>query len=600
MLLASAIGCAMTVGISIPGSAAVRAQIERAAVQTGETLTLNIESDRRGSSDRPDLAPLNQDFDVLGTSSSTEINFVNGSRSDRTRWMVRLQPRHDGVITIPAIKIGDEQTEPLTLTVSDAPPAGAGQAAAHVIVETQPDAVGKSIYVQQQVPYTVRLFYDDAVRAGQLEAPQATDAIVEQLGDEKRYAAMRDGHPYNVIERHYAIAPEKSGPLRIPGAGFRGTAVVASTGQRGDDPADEMMNRLLRNTPFANDPFFRRQLRGGGDVEQPVSTRGRDITIDVQARPAAAIGNWLPAEQVTLHDSWDDSPPQFKAGEPVTRTITVEAKGLAASQVPSLDFGAPANVRLYPEAADNHSRTDGEAVYGTSKQRMTYIPDGQGRLAVPSVTLPWWDVRSNAQVVASIPARDFSVAPGALVSPSIAAPGASTPAVAAAPPSSTPTPNATAQGDKEVPFVERLKRQWQWLAAGMAISAVLAIVGVALARVRRSAGAGSPSLSSANHRRLAMRALRRACAANDRKAAASALLDLGRAVWTTNAPRGLSELAARVEAGRREIMALDRSLYASAKSPWQGSALWEALRNGLHPLRVETRLDDDGLGPLYP
>jgi hypothetical protein len=134
----------------------------------------------------------------------------------------------------------------------------------------------------------------------------------------------------------------------------------------------------------------------------------------------------------------------------------------------------------------------------------------------------------------------------------------------------------------------------------MAIAAVLAIVGVALARVRRSAGAGSPSLSSANHRRLAMRALRRACAANDRKAAASALLDLGRAVWTTNAPRGLSELAARVEAGRREIMALDRSLYASAKSPWQGSALWEALRNGLHPLRVETRLDDDGLGPLYP
>ena len=353
-------------------------------VTTGDALSLSIESDSRGLSERPDLSPLNADFDVLGTSSSTEISFVNGTRSDRTRWMVRLQPRHGGVIAIPSIRVGNEQTEPLTLTVTDAPPAATGKTGPHVIVETQSDVADRTIYVQQQIPYTVRLYYDDAVRAGQLAAPQPSDAIVEQLGEEKRYtAATLDGRDYNVIERHYAITPEKSGALHVQGANFRGTAVVATQGQPGDDSSDDMINRLLRNTPFANDPFFRRQLRGRGEAEQPVAARGRDLTIDVQARPAAATGNWLPAESVTLHDSWADNPPQFKAGEPVTRTITVEAKGLAASQIPSLSFGSPDNVRLYPEASENQ-----EAGYrwrrslvasASSHRRLTYIATDKGR-----------------------------------------------------------------------------------------------------------------------------------------------------------------------------------------------------------------------------
>lgn len=596
LLLSVAMGACAT------ADAAVRAQLERQVVPTGDALSLSIESDSRGSSERPDLSPLNTDFDVLGTSTSTEVSFVNGTRSDRTRWMVRLQPRHGGVIPIPSIKVGNEQTEPLTLTVTDTPAAATGQAGPHVIVETQSDVTGKTVYVQQQIPYTVRLYYDDAVRAGQLAAPQPSDAIVEQLGDEKRYTATRDGRDYNVIERHYAITPEKSGALHVQGANFRGTALVAVPGQGGDDSSDEMMNRLLRNTPFANDPFFRRQLRGRGEAEQPVAARGRDLTIDVQARPAAAIGNWLPAESVTLHDSWADDPPQFKAGEPVTRTITVEAKGLAASQIPSLSFGSPANVRLYPEANENQSRTDGDAVYGVSKQRMTYIANDRGQLTVPSITLPWWNTRANAQEVASVGAREFKVAAGSALNASGAAANAAVSATAAGSAATPSSPTVGSNAASNPTLIDRIRPQWKWLAGLAAVMVLVAMIAMTRRVRRRGDRAVSDSTRSPLANRASMQLLQRACKANDAPGAARALLDVARATWPDRPPRGLSELAAHIAPGRarNEVLALDRSLYASGPAQWRGDALWNVVEKGLQPARVAQQLADDGLEPLYP
>ncbi len=313
----------------------------RTTVQVGSTLTLSIESDGAQSGERPDVTPLRKDFDVLGTSTSSETAFVNGSRSDRTRWLVRLQPRHTGTIDIPPISVGGEHTAALELKVTETSPAAANSASKHVFLEAEIAATGKSIYVQQQIPYTVRLYYDGTVQSGELAAPDAANAIVEQLGEDKRFTAMRDGREYNVIERRYAIAPEKSGVLHIPPAIFQGIAEAPQTRQDDAGPTEDLMDRMLRGTPFANDPFFKGSMGTNiafGDPGRPVAARSQEITLDVEPRPATAKGNWLPAEQITLHDSWEDNPPQLKVGEPVTRTITIEARGLAASQIPALSL----------------------------------------------------------------------------------------------------------------------------------------------------------------------------------------------------------------------------------------------------------------------
>jgi BatD DUF11 like domain len=594
----------LMLGASASGWTAVHAQLERTTVQEGETLTLSIESDERQSAARPDLAPLRKDFDVLGTSTSSETSVVNGSRSDRTRWLVQLQPRHTGTLDIPPITVGGEHTAPLVLDVTRMLPQAAIQASTHVFLEVEAAGAGNSIYVQQQIPYTVRLYYDDTLRAGELSAPGPANAVVEQLGEDKRYTATRDGREYNVIERHYAIAPEKSGALRIPSATFRGSAVVAQTGRAGTKRGDDLMARLLRDTPFANDSFFNSSMGAGmgvADSVQPVVVRGREITLDVQPRPAGAQGHWLPAEQIILHDSWQDNPPQFKVGEPVTRTVTISAKGLAAAQIPPLSIAQPGNARLYPEAPENQSRTDGKTIYGISKQSVTYIPTAQGRLSIPPIGLAWWDTRTNTQSRAVLPARGFMVEAGAAGGQAEASPPAS--AAAGSPARPAATPSTAPHAPQSASLTERLLTHRVWLGGAVAMVAAVVLAGLGFWRFRRrgrKSGEVATRADPVPRRKTALRALQQACAGNDRKGAADALLDLARAEWPDDPPRGLSALAARLESGGIKVSALNRSLYGSGGSDWQGSALWSALRHGLQPKCGKAPGEEDGLDALYP
>jgi hypothetical protein len=584
--------------------AGLRAELDRDVVQEGDTLTLTIESGEAQSRERPDVTPLSKDFEVLGTSTSSETRIINGSRSDRTRWLVRLQPRYAGTIDIPPIAVGSEHTAALKLNVSKPSPQAANEASKHVFLEAEAGATGKSIYVQQQVPYTVRLYYDDTVLTGELAAPDPANAIVEQLGAEKRSTTMRHGQQYNVIERHYAIAPEKSGALHIPPASFRGSAVVAQDRRDNAFPGDDLMDRLMRNTPFANDPFFKGSLGGGmgfGNAGQPVSARGREIALDVQPRPAGAQGNWLPAEQISLHDSWEDNPPQLKAGEPATRTITIDAKGLAASQILPLSLAQPGNARVYPEAPDNQSRTDGNAIYGTSKQSVTYIPTAQGTLDIPPIELTWWNTRSNAQSRAALPAREFNVEAGMAQAQSNASPPAPAGEVPQAASAATP-PSGADHAPPSESWTERLQNRWSWLGAAAALLAMAILAAVAFRRSRRprvQSGQVAATAAPAPRQKSAMRALEQACAGNDRHAAADALLDLAQVEWPDDPPRGFGALATRLEAGGEEIRALDRSLYGAGGSPWEGGALWQVTRRGLQTKRSESLRDDDGLGALY-
>jgi hypothetical protein len=58
--------------------AGVRASFDRPTVYEGDTVTLTIEVDGAKPGGEPDLSPLAQAFDVLGTSTGSQISIING------------------------------------------------------------------------------------------------------------------------------------------------------------------------------------------------------------------------------------------------------------------------------------------------------------------------------------------------------------------------------------------------------------------------------------------------------------------------------------------------------------------------------------------
>jgi hypothetical protein len=326
-----------------------------------------------------------------------------------------------------------------------------------------------------------------------------------------------------------------------------------------------------------------------------IRLRSKEITLEVRARPASYDGQyWLPSEQVVLRDNWAEGPPEFHAGEPVTRTITLEAKGLESSHLPDISLPEPAGMRLYPEKPEHTTRTDGEWVYGSNQQAVAYVPTTTGRLTIPEIKVDWWDTGKQQQRSTVLPAWEVNVLPGeaGLVEALPLPDPVDTAAQAAVTKVTDATPVEEPRG------VSRL--QWSLLLAGLAV--VLLLLLLFLQRRKQQYGAAAEIHMPAGKQLLkaAETLLEQACRDDDPQTAARALLQWAAAKWPDDAPRNLGSLAQRLVAGDKEIRELDQALYATGSQHWQGDALWQVFKQGLEAASKEGAVVQEGLSPLYP
>jgi len=595
-----------------PGIAAdgVTAYFDRPQVYEGDSVALVIELEGLQSGLQPDLAPLNEDFDVGGTGVSTETRIINGRRSDTTRLSVTLTPKGIGTLTVPPLTIGDRQTEPLSLQVDPVPEAGIGGPADDLRVEVDLGTDLDALVVSQQVPVIVRAYSARPLLDYGLRMPSIDGAVLTQLGREQGHITTRNGRQVRVIEWRFTLSPERSGELRIPPVVIEAELETPRGSRAGTDPfGNDRLGRLL------DDPMLERMFdlgRGGlspfqrGERRQ---ARSAAVTLEVAPRPDAFGGDhWLPAEALTIEDSWADEPPILAVGEPATRTLTLTAKGLSGNQIPEIEVPAPPGLRVYPETTETETRTDGATVIGVSRQQVTLIPSSGGEIRLPAVQVPWWDTRTQRERVAEVPAMSVQVA-GPVASPAADGLGDQAAADAQLPPAAAQPdqPPAPAEPSSETAAGDATDDDLT-LGLALGISAallLLAVTGVLLWRRARQGlvRAGSDATPTAPPRRstaVERERLRLACEQNDAPAAAKALLAWTAAIWPEDPPANLAAVAERAEHGEDQIRALEHRLYAPSALDWEGAPLWQAVKDGLEAGRKGRDSGTDDLPPLYP
>ncbi len=577
----------------------VKAFLNQSTVYVGDPVTLTIESDNSATVD-PDLSVLNKDFQVLGTSQGSSSNFsfnsVDGNTSSyKKTWTIQLAPKQrgkKGQIEIPIIRLGNESTLPLTLTIAELTPEIVSQNSQHVTLEASVE-IGQSLpYVQQQIPYVIRLYTDETIKSGDLFAPNIKNAVVEKLSRDKQNTIIRKGKKINVLERHYVISPEKSGKLIIPPAIFKGKQVLPNAN------SNQRSRRGGFADDFFNDPFFSGSFFGG-QAGTSVTTRSDSIEIDVQSIPAKYKGkNWLPAEDLVVIDSWKKSSPTFKVGEPVVRTLTLQTKGLTGSQIPEFPVATPEKIRVYPDKSVTETRTDGKTVIGLRQQSMSYIPNAAGKVIIPAVSIDWWNVVSKAQESFTLPAREIQILAGVASSEQQEPLGKNT---------ITAADNAK-QPKEQVGLQKEPSESNKWLWGLLILGALSALVFFGFRYLNKQTKPANTSLATTHSKLNSSAILNRlgqACNDNDRRLVATLLLQLAEAEWPNNAPKSLGVLADRVENGAELIRALDKSLYADSHSNdadvWEGRHLWEVVQSGLQSTSRKKDSKNEGVAAsLYP
>ena len=280
-------------------AATIRAHLDRNPVTVNESflLTFDVQGEADGEAD---FSPLEALFDILNRSQGSKIQIING-RMDRTsQWQLTLMARDVGNYTIPAISFGKDRSNSLSLVV-EAETANASDQVGSVFLEAE--LTPQQAYVQSQLVYTVRLLRSVNLRSGSLSEPKLSgvEVMVEKLGDDRSFETLRNGVRYVVVERSFAIFPQQSGTLTVEPTVFQGQIIEGSRFN---------FKETLRSKRVASQPF----------------------SVAVQPIPAAAQRPWLPSRELRLVEDWPQDPPRFRVGEPLTRTVTLTASGIAAAQ----------------------------------------------------------------------------------------------------------------------------------------------------------------------------------------------------------------------------------------------------------------------------
>ncbi len=238
-------------------------------------------------------------------------------------------------------------------------------------------------FVQEQLLYTIRLFTSVGLTSLNRQDFAVENALLKQVS-ENQYQRNVGGKPYSVVEIAYAVFPQQSGNLTIPAHTWDVT-VQSRQGQRYD--------------PFLS----RRGQRLRLSVEQQ--------SVSVLPKPANYNGDhWLPATDISLNQNWSQPPHSFKVGEPITRTLSITAKGLMASQLPPLTIDEVNGVKYYPDQPQSEEALGLDGITTLKTESYAIVPNQSGRFTLPAVTVTWWDTQQNRMREASLPVQTIEVA----------------------------------------------------------------------------------------------------------------------------------------------------------------------------------------------
>jgi len=550
----------LVLALAIPSLAVAQAtgpvaSLDRSTVGVGETVTLNIEVGDE-SSDEPDLSPLQNDFVILGTSTNHSLSIVNGRREAHTILGVALRPRREGHLTIPALAVGAQRTQPVSLEVAASSDPSAGAADRPVVLEAKAEPT--QAYVGQQIDYTLRLYFAVNLADGQLGDPSAEGAEVRRIGQDANYQNVRGGRRFNVIERHYAIFPQRAGSLEIQPPAFQGTAV---------DPTDA-------------GSFF-----GAG---APVNAVAERLHVTVRERPSSSAPDaaWIPARELKL--GLEGLPPdgRGRVGQPITLTMRLDAVGMPFEALPALSLPKIDGADVYPDKAVTGGGTSGSWVTGRRQQGFAVVPTRTGTLHIPETTLHWWNVVTDKAEVATVPAHDIEIAAGT----GTAGPGTGASAAQASTPPSTPDAVAA-------PASAPSTTPWRWLfLAVLVLWAATVAAWLFFGRRRRTSAVVTVSREPV--REGPARAAFLSSTSGDAATADRLLL-----AWAQTIRPSLRSTGALAEAlasgdQRDAIAMLQRARFASGAV--DGAALKTAFTRGFEWSGRPAGDGPSGLPPLYP
>lgn len=510
----------------------INVRLSKTTVGLNESFVVDFSANHKVRQ-QPDFTPLRVDFDILSSSQNLTTKVVNGKMDVETQWHLTLQPKHQGKLIIPSITFDNEHSSRKEIEVTASHNVQQDGTLFLEVELSPPDAV----YEQSQLIYTMRLYRSVNLSHGSLTPVKTDDpdTIIEQLGEDSEYESFQaNGKRYIVLERKYAVFPQHSGVLNFDPIVFDGHVVLNSRS------------------------FFQQHTEFKRVTSAPQQ-------VIVKPKPAQfQSSDWLSAYDVNLAEEWSADLDHIKVGEPITRTITITAKGCLGSQIPNLRLDFPAGVKHYQDKAEISNSPSSQGILGVKQIKFAIIGTKAEEITLPEISFPWWDLKTEQLRTLSLPAKTIQFQDS-----QIAINDSETKSI----------------GDQEeiLPTIDRSPEEtapllplWAWGLIGLNGIWVVALLRTIFRKVKRPFAAKDCQPASLRQIR---KHLKEACSSNNAKLAETYLLAWAAIMFPHVKPVNFATIKPYLSEPLQEaIEQLYETLYAH-QTAWQGTNLWQAFKS---------------------
>ena len=384
---------------------AVEIQLSANEVIQGDSLSLRITDSKPIG--QVDLSALNKDFILGGQQYGQSSRFVNGVGSTTYELGVILFPTKSGQLQIPALKVGNEMTKPLTLKVNEQSVASNTGEQNQADIKLSASVSDNHPYVGQSLFYKVELTDNVGILGGEV-IPNPPDKVnMIPMGQDTEKRSVQNGRMARVIERTYRVVPQESGTLMIQPAVFNGEVPYRHQNRRARQPLFGV---------FDGADLFQNFMT----TTRPVQIISNPVELQVKAPPADWTGWWLPSSDVQLNVSYQKTD-ELKMGDTIQGELTLTALDVDANDMPVAKLPPQNDFRVYPEPEERITQmTPDGHLKGIVKSKFALMPLKEGTLEIPAVEVPWLNTRTEKKDLARIEAYPLYVHAGENVLPVLA------------------------------------------------------------------------------------------------------------------------------------------------------------------------------------
>ena len=563
----------MLIIIADPLMGEVTAWVNKNPVMVGELFQLQVEAKNVDDPDEPDLGVI-RGLEILNRSVQNKTSIVGTSFTSTVSWTYVLIAPAAGEYQIPPLKIGKEKTAPILLKAVESA-LKSKQESVRLEVVTQP----RKVYPQQQVITRVRIIRTGIELENETITPLETAGAHVEKVNQVTYKSVEDGKKHVITEITYAVIPDKSGILTIPQLRYQG-----------DKKTGSALNRNFGN--FGNFGNIGNIFKSSG---QRIFSMSKPQTVEVTPIPKQIKGWWLPAKNLEIIEKWQPEPPVFKVGEPVTRTLTIIADGVTGDQIPELEFNYPDTIKGYADQPQIETEKSDNGLRGIRKEKWALIPNQDGTITLPGISVSWWDVTTNNLRSVVIPSKKIEVQ------------------TAVGRVKENMTPEVTVEPVKENTAIvaqdptDLIKSSMPW----KILTIVFALLWAGTLLIwffNRNKKVNSEIKIENNFKvnqqvdiKSAVKKVEQALQSGEPVSVQDALLKWGNSVWFDDPPQGLEQIGDRIPKLKKGIKSLNSVLYGSN----QNEGTLEELKSDFYAVtsndfELNNNNKKNNLSPLYP